>query len=72
MFKCLSIDQSVQISSGIEKTDIPYKIADISDAEFGRKEIDIAEHEMPGLMAIRESTLQKSRWMGCESLDHST
>ena len=46
--------QFVQISSGIEKTDIPYKVADISDAEFGRKEIDIAEHEMPGLMAIRE------------------
>ena len=44
----------VQVSSGIEKTDIPYKVADISDAEFGRKEIDIAEHEMPGLMAIRE------------------
>ncbi len=31
-----------------------YKIADISLAEFGRKEINIAEHEMPGLMAIRE------------------
>ncbi len=31
-----------------------YKIADISLADFGRKEITIAEHEMPGLMAIRE------------------
>ncbi|MDG6229785.1 MAG: adenosylhomocysteinase [Candidatus Thermoplasmatota archaeon] len=31
-----------------------YKIKDISLAEFGRKEIDIAEKEMPGLMAIRE------------------
>ncbi|MEA3504582.1 MAG: adenosylhomocysteinase, partial [Bacteroidota bacterium] len=31
-----------------------YKIADISLAEFGRKEIEIAEKEMPGLMAIRE------------------
>ena len=29
-------------------------VADISLAEFGRKEIEIAEHEMPGLMAIRE------------------
>ena len=38
----------------LKKTDIPYKVADITDAEFGRKEIDIAEHEMPGLMAIRE------------------
>lgn len=31
-----------------------YKVADISLAEWGRKEIAIAEHEMPGLMAIRE------------------
>jgi len=31
-----------------------YKVADISLAEFGRKEIDLAEHEMPGLMALRE------------------
>jgi adenosylhomocysteinase len=30
-----------------------YKVADLSLADFGRKEIDIAEHEMPGLMAIR-------------------
>jgi adenosylhomocysteinase len=32
---------------------IPYKVHDISLAEFGRKEIEIAEKEMPGLMAIR-------------------
>ncbi len=32
---------------------VDYKIADISLAEFGRKEIDIAEHEMPGLLSIR-------------------
>jgi adenosylhomocysteinase len=31
-----------------------YKVADISLAEFGRKEIQLAEHEMPGLMALRE------------------
>src|SRR4030065_2381912 len=31
-----------------------YKIADISLAEWGRKEIEIAEKEMPGLMAVRE------------------
>ncbi|MEH0845273.1 adenosylhomocysteinase [Micromonospora sp. CPCC 205711] len=30
-----------------------YKVADLSLAEFGRKEIQLAEHEMPGLMAIR-------------------
>ena len=32
----------------------PYKIADIHLAEFGRKEIELAEKEMPGLMALRE------------------
>ncbi len=31
-----------------------YKVADMSLAEWGRKELDIAEHEMPGLMATRE------------------
>ena len=31
-----------------------YKVKDISSAEFGRKEISIAESEMPGLMALRE------------------
>ena len=30
-----------------------YKVADINLADFGRKEIDLAEHEMPGLMALR-------------------
>ena len=31
-----------------------YVIADISLAEYGRKEMDLAEYEMPGLMALRE------------------
>src|SRR5438477_6994487 len=35
----------------IAKTD--FKVADLSLAEFGRKEVTLAEHEMPGLMAIR-------------------
>lgn len=33
---------------------LPYKVADISLAEWGRKEIEVAEHEMPGLMVVRE------------------
>ena len=50
-------------------SDLPYKVADISLADFGRKEIDIAEHEMPGLMAIRkkyaaEKPLKGARVMG--------
>jgi adenosylhomocysteinase len=36
-------------------TDRPdFKVADLSLADFGRKEIDLAEYEMPGLMAMRE------------------
>lgn len=35
-------------------TEGDYKVADISLADWGRKEIDIAEHEMPGLMSIRK------------------
>ncbi|MDZ5621199.1 adenosylhomocysteinase [Nocardioides sp. HM23] len=31
-----------------------YKVADLSLADYGRKEIELAEHEMPGLMAMRE------------------
>jgi adenosylhomocysteinase len=34
-------------------TDTDFKVADLSLADFGRKEITLAEHEMPGLMAIR-------------------
>ncbi|MCL2727278.1 MAG: adenosylhomocysteinase [Bacteroidales bacterium] len=46
-----------------------YKVADISLADFGRKEIEIAEHEMPGLMAVRrkyagERPLRGARIMG--------
>ena len=35
-------------------SDLPYKVADMGLAEFGRKEIEISEHEMPGLMALRQ------------------
>jgi adenosylhomocysteinase len=41
-------------TSTIERTKTNYKIKDINLADFGRKEISIAEKEMPGLMAIRE------------------
>src|SRR2546421_11880790 len=47
-----------------------YKIADISLAAFGRREIDLAEVEMPGLMAIRrkyaeDQPLKGARIAGC-------
>ncbi len=40
----------IEIASEI----LPYKVKDLSLADFGRKEIEIAEKEMPGLMAIRK------------------
>ncbi|GHV58134.1 adenosylhomocysteinase [Bacteroidia bacterium] len=48
---------------------LSYKVADIRLADFGRKEIAIAEHEMPGLMALRskygkEKPLKGARIMG--------
>ena len=42
-------------------TDVDFKVADLSLADFGRKEIELAEHEMPGLMALRERYAATSR-----------
>ena len=47
-----------------------YKVKDITQAEFGRKEITIAEHEMPGLMALRaeykgKKPLKGAKIAGC-------
>ena len=49
---------------------IPYKVKDISLAEWGRKEIKLAEEEMPGLMALRKEygpskPLKGARIAGC-------
>ena len=49
---------------------VKYKVKDISLAEWGRKEINLAEAEMPGLMALREEfgkqkPLKGSRIAGC-------
>ena len=37
-----------------QTTSLPYKVKDISQADWGRKEIKLAEAEMPGLMSLRE------------------
>ena len=47
-----------------------FKVKDLSLAEFGRKEISIAESEMPGLMALREEyagklPLKSAKIIGC-------
>jgi len=49
---------------------VPFKVKDISLADWGRKEIDLAEAEMPGLMALREEygseqPLKGARIAGC-------
>jgi len=49
---------------------VPYKVKDLSLAEWGRKEIELAEAEMPGLMALREEygsqqPLKGARIAGC-------
>jgi adenosylhomocysteinase len=54
----------------IESTSPNFKVADLSLADWGRKEIQIAEHEMPGLMAIRrefgpKKPLAGARIAGC-------
>ena len=47
-----------------------YKVADINLAEFGRREVSLAENEMPALMALREKykeeqPLSGAKIMGC-------
>ena len=57
------------MTSPAAATDTDFKVADLGLAAFGRKEITLAEHEMPGLMAIRrefaaEQPLRGARIMG--------
>ena len=46
------------MSTVVTQVATDYKVADLSLADWGRKEISIAEHEMPGLMAIRSKYAQ--------------
>jgi adenosylhomocysteinase len=52
------------MSNVITKIADDYKVADLGLAEFGRREIEIAEKEMPGLMAIREKYAQAKPFAG--------
>ena len=67
--------KSLLFIDGIEK--LPYKIADINLAELGRKELAIAEAEMPGVMELRniyrpEQPLKGVRLAGCLHLTAQT
>ena len=44
----------IPMNAALKENTHDYKIRDLSLADFGRKELDIAEHEMPGLMSIRQ------------------
>ncbi len=53
-----------------------FKVKDIKQADFGRKEISIAETEMPGLMALRKEykgkkPLKGARILGCSAYDNT-
>src|SRR3989338_10507737 len=48
------MEAATKTNGKITKPSLPYKVKDMSLAEWGRKEIKLAEAEMPGLMAIRE------------------
>jgi adenosylhomocysteinase len=53
-----------------ETNKLQYKVADLTEADFGRREINLAENEMPGLMALREKygeskPLAGARIAGC-------
>ena len=54
-------------------TRLGYKVADLSLPELGRKEIRLAEHEMPGLMALREQVRRRAaRWPAREVMGSCT
>jgi len=60
----------MSLAAPIENLEPDYKVADMSLAKWGRKEINIAESEMPGLMALRkeysaEQPLKGARIAGC-------
>ncbi len=59
-----------RMSNSAETQKLPYKVKDITLADWGRKEIQLAEAEMPGLMALREEygkekPLKGARIAGC-------
>ena len=61
-------------NSTIDNND--YKVADINLADFGRKEIELAESEMPALMALRnkysaQKPLEGCKYTGLHSYDNS-
>ena len=64
-----TVTQGLHAFQAAEKTGRPpYKVKDLSLADFGRKEIRLAEHEMPGLMALRKRYQGKKPLAGARIL----
>src|SRR5688500_5014225 len=60
-------DRKASTTSGVDRP--PFKVRDLSLAEFGRKEIRLAEQEMPGLMAIRAEYRGKNPLAGAKIME---
>jgi methylmalonyl-CoA mutase N-terminal domain/subunit len=58
-----AMEQPMSTVTKIDNTP-DYRVADISLADWGRRELEIAEGEMPALMALREQYRRASRWPG--------
>jgi len=72
IYICRQIQATIMSTAAKSHIDfsLPYKVKDISLAEWGRKEIRLAEAEMPGLMALRseygaQQPLKGARIAGC-------
>jgi len=65
----VAVDKTHAFEAAAKAGRVPFKVADLELAEWGRKEINLAEQEMPGLMAIRQRyagkrPLESARVMG--------
>src|SRR6185503_13640936 len=49
-----TLELSHQFDAAVAAGRLPFKVRDLSQATFGRAEIRLAEHEMPGLVSLRE------------------
>jgi adenosylhomocysteinase len=62
----MTVMTEAQPSSAETQTRVPFKVADLTLSEGGRKEIRLAEHEMPGLMALRSKYRQTKPLAGAK------
>jgi adenosylhomocysteinase len=63
----MSTATSAPSTSATSTDGLDFKVADLSLAEFGRKEIRLAEHEMPGLMSVRREYADAQPLKGARS-----